>query len=212
MISPQPSRLRMKRRKTVSVTPAMGASTVAGEIRTSPIKRLAGTGFGGAGWRTGVSAPHEPELSQNFFTLLFYFPRQAARPHGAADALVRRAALIRTAVEELPPRTRRPGLHEVHKTKPSPQRGLETFTESGLVLRRCSGWSRRNLGVLAAEALHAAGGVHQLLLAGEEGVAVRANFNADVALVRRTGHKCVAARAMHAYFVISGMNGCFHGI
>src|SRR5450755_1237866 len=129
MISPQPSRLRMKRRKTVSVTPAMGASTVAGEIRTSPIKRLAGTGFGGAGWRTGVSAPHEPELSQNFFTLLFYFPRQAARPHGASDALVRRAALIRTAVEELPPRTRRPGLHEVHKTKPSPQRGLEALAE-----------------------------------------------------------------------------------
>ena len=30
MINPQPPRLRMKRRKTVSVTPAMGASTVAG--------------------------------------------------------------------------------------------------------------------------------------------------------------------------------------
>ena len=37
MISPQPPRLRMKRRKTVSVTPAMGASTVAGSIFTGPI-------------------------------------------------------------------------------------------------------------------------------------------------------------------------------
>ena len=37
MISPQPPRLRMKRRKTVSVTPAMGARTVAGAIGTLPI-------------------------------------------------------------------------------------------------------------------------------------------------------------------------------
>ena len=37
----------MKRRKTVSVTPAMGASTVAGAIRTFPIvKRREGTGVG----------------------------------------------------------------------------------------------------------------------------------------------------------------------
>jgi len=42
MISPQPPRLRMKRRKTVSVTPAMGASTVAGAMRTLPISKLGG--------------------------------------------------------------------------------------------------------------------------------------------------------------------------
>src|SRR5205085_717840 len=65
MIRPQPSRLRMKRRKTVSVTPAMGASTVAGEIRTSPMERLAETVRGGAGWRTRVSAPQPVEWSQN---------------------------------------------------------------------------------------------------------------------------------------------------
>ena len=35
MIRPHPPRLRMKRRKTVSVTPAMGASTVAGEMRNT---------------------------------------------------------------------------------------------------------------------------------------------------------------------------------
>ena len=37
MISPQPPWLRIKRRNTVSVTPAMGASTVAGAMRTGPI-------------------------------------------------------------------------------------------------------------------------------------------------------------------------------
>src|ERR1017187_2614173 len=55
------------------------------------------------------------------------------------------------------------------------------------------------LGILAAETLDASGGVHQLLLAGEKWVAGGANFHADVALVGRTGHKCVAARAMHAH-------------
>src|SRR5216684_1127398 len=70
MIRPHPPRFRMKRRKTVSVTPAMGARTVAGVIWTPPMERLVGTGFTGAPWRTRVSAPHE--LSQNFFTVLFY--------------------------------------------------------------------------------------------------------------------------------------------
>src|SRR5438045_5432187 len=42
MISPHPLRLRMKRRKTVSVTPAIGASTVAGAISTGPIEKLEG--------------------------------------------------------------------------------------------------------------------------------------------------------------------------
>src|SRR6266576_6125620 len=44
---------------------------------------------------------------------------------------------------------------------------------------------RLNLGVLATEALNAAGGVHQLLLAGEERMAIRANFYPDVALMGR---------------------------
>ena len=35
--------LLMKRRKTVSVTPAMGASTVAGATRTLPMRISAGT-------------------------------------------------------------------------------------------------------------------------------------------------------------------------
>ena len=44
MISPHPPRLRMNRRKTVSVTPAMGASTVAGAIFTGPIDKWVGKG------------------------------------------------------------------------------------------------------------------------------------------------------------------------
>src|SRR5258708_22109324 len=43
MISPQPPWLRIRRRKTVSVTPAMGANTVAGAILTGPIWRVRGT-------------------------------------------------------------------------------------------------------------------------------------------------------------------------
>src|SRR5712692_8851826 len=42
MISPQPPRLRIKRRNTVSVTPAMGARTVAGATETAPIFSLDG--------------------------------------------------------------------------------------------------------------------------------------------------------------------------
>src|ERR1019366_7079379 len=43
IIRPQPPRLRIKRRNTVSVTPAMGASTVAGRISTPPSDTDAGT-------------------------------------------------------------------------------------------------------------------------------------------------------------------------
>ena len=65
-------------------------------------------------------------------------------------------------------------------------------------------------GVLAAEALDAAGGVHELLLAGKEGMAGGADFHADVALVGGACDKSVAARAMHADLTVVGMNGCFH--
>jgi hypothetical protein len=78
----------MKRRKTVSVTPAIGASTVAGAIRTFPIVRAAGNaradavpanvGAGSVG--TGDSLVRStPGLSQNFFTalILLSFPDTA---------------------------------------------------------------------------------------------------------------------------------------
>ena len=66
--------------------------------------------------------------------------------------------------------------------------------------------------VFAAEALDAAGGVNQFLLAGEERVARRANFYADVAFVRGTRGKGAAARAMHADFMVRRMDSCLHWI
>ena len=79
---------------------------------------------------------------------------------------------------------------------------------NSLFLRRCG----LVLGVFAAEALDASGGIHELLLAGEKWMAGRAYFNADIAFVSRPRHKCISARAVHANFVISGMNGCFHRV
>src|SRR5215831_16823271 len=64
--------------------------------------------------------------------------------------------------------------------------------------------------VLAAETLHAAGSIEQFLLAGKERVALRADFYVDVALVGRTSSEMIAARALHAYFVVNGMNRCLH--
>jgi hypothetical protein len=71
-------------------------------------------------------------------------------------------------------------------------------------------FSRIAFSVLPAEALHAASGVHKLLLAGKEGMAGSADFHADVALVGRPGDECVAASAMHADFIVMRMNSCFH--
>jgi hypothetical protein len=66
--------------------------------------------------------------------------------------------------------------------------------------------------VLAAEALDAAGGIDQLLLAGKERVATRADFYADVALVCRARGKGAATGAVHAHFMIRGMDCCLHGV
>src|ERR1700721_732738 len=75
---------------------------------------------------------------------------------------------------------------------------------------RSFGFACVALGILATEALDAAGGVHQFLLAGEEGMAGGADFHADRALVRRAGRECASARAMHVDFTVIRMNGCFH--
>ena len=79
-----------------------------------------------------------------------------------------------------------------------------------LLLGGCFGFSCVALGVFAAETLDAAGGVHELLLAGKEGMAGGADFHADVAFVGGAGDKCVTAGAMHADFAVAGMDGCFH--
>ncbi len=68
------------------------------------------------------------------------------------------------------------------------------------------------LGILAAEALDAACGVDQLLLAGKERVAGGADFDMDVALVGGASGKIVAASALYVYLVVAGVNAFFgHG-
>ncbi len=68
------------------------------------------------------------------------------------------------------------------------------------------------LGILAAEAFYAAGGVQQFLLAGKERMAIRADFYVDVAAMSRARAKAMATRTHDANFVISGMNSCFHDL
>jgi len=63
---------------------------------------------------------------------------------------------------------------------------------------------------LLLEAVDASLGIHQLLAAGEERVAVRTNFNAQVALMRGTCLEGVPAGADNVYFFVGGMNTGFH--
>src|SRR5579885_2383674 len=64
--------------------------------------------------------------------------------------------------------------------------------------------------VFLLEAVHTAFGVHQLLPAREEGVAVRADFHSDIAFVSRARFERVPAGADHVYIFIGGMNSSFH--
>jgi hypothetical protein len=68
------------------------------------------------------------------------------------------------------------------------------------------------LRVFATEAFYSASGVNQLLFAGEERVAIGANFHGDVALVRGTRGEIVAAGAMHLYRLICWMNTSLHDL
>src|SRR5713226_4090415 len=84
MIRPHPPRSRINRRKTVSVTPAMGASTVAGAMRTPPIITDEGTGTACpakvACVVAGDSPALGPEASQYLRTALFYPPLKTKPP------------------------------------------------------------------------------------------------------------------------------------
>src|SRR5262245_32478145 len=66
------------------------------------------------------------------------------------------------------------------------------------------------LAVLAVEALDPAGGVHELLLAGEEGMARRADLDVD-ALLRGAGFDDIAACADDGALLVAGMNAFLHG-
>lgn len=67
------------------------------------------------------------------------------------------------------------------------------------------------VGVLFGEAFDAAGGVDELLFAGEEGVAIGADFDVEaVAFDGRASLKIMAAGAVNRYGVIIGVNTGFH--
>jgi hypothetical protein len=81
-----------------------------------------------------------------------------------------------------------------------------------LLLRFRRGSSRiPDLLVFLLEAIHAAFGVNQLLLACEEGVAAGTDFYADIALVSGTGAELVAAGADYINFFVRRVDTGFHG-
>jgi hypothetical protein len=70
-----------------------------------------------------------------------------------------------------------------------------------------SGWF---LAVALVEAIDASRGIDQLLFAGEERVASRANFDVQVALLGRAGLECLAASAGNSYIDVFWVNSWFH--
>lgn len=87
--------------------------------------------------------------------------------------------------------------------------------------KKCANWARSLflcggggggfVGVLLLEALDAAGCVDQLLLAGEEWVALRADFDADqFAFAGGAGLEGASAGAVNRDSVIIGVNSFFH--
>lgn len=59
------------------------------------------------------------------------------------------------------------------------------------------------------KAVNAPASIHQLLLAGEEGMALGANFDLQFRL-NRTGFECLTAHAMNGRLAIFGMDLFFH--
>src|SRR5487761_2636178 len=77
-----------------------------------------------------------------------------------------------------------------------------------------SGRFCRGLGLLRvflAEFLHTAGGVHDLLLAGVERMAIGAHLDMQRLAHGRVGLPSIAAAAGNLDFVIVGVDVCFHG-
>lgn len=77
-------------------------------------------------------------------------------------------------------------------------------------LLRWSSFRRFLLTITPIEAIHAAGRVNQLLLAGKKRMAGRADFNVEIAFARRTRLKRLATGAGHGYFFIFRVNSGFH--
>src|SRR5580692_4372921 len=144
----------MNRRNTVSVTPAIGARTVAGRTITAPIRNSAGT-------RTLSGIVCSTGLSQFFFTVN---PRPAIRNPRDFDAKAP------APNKREPPPQRRLYRYALRLNLLGDCLSLFGFGFIGL-------------GVLPAEPLHAPSSVNQPLLAGKERMASRTDFHVNVALV-----------------------------
>ena len=66
------------------------------------------------------------------------------------------------------------------------------------------------LAIAFVEAIDASRGIDQLLFAGKEGVASRANFDVQVAFLGRARLKRLAASAGNIYFDVFWVNSWFH--
>ena len=73
--------------------------------------------------------------------------------------------------------------------------------------RGFGGWF---LAIALVEAIDTSGSIDELLFAGEEGVASRANFDVQVALLGRAGRECFAASAANGYINVFWVNSWFH--
>src|SRR5258708_26585731 len=98
------------------------------------------------------------------------------------------------------------------KRKAPAKAGAEKPCQSAKIRDQTLLLCRLHFRILPAEALHAASGIHKLLLAGEERMACRADFHVDISLMGRACRKAAAAGAHNANFVVSGMNSCLHGV
>ena len=73
--------------------------------------------------------------------------------------------------------------------------------------RGFGGWF---LAIALVEAIDAPGSIDELLFAGEEGVASRANFDVQVALLGGAGMERLAASAGNCYIDVFWVNSWFH--
>lgn len=83
--------------------------------------------------------------------------------------------------------------------------GLTQLLASGRRFRRSF------LAITLIETIYASCCINQLLFAGEEGMARRADFDVQVAILRGASLKAFATRAGDVYFLILRMNFWFHG-
>ena len=60
------------------------------------------------------------------------------------------------------------------------------------------------------ELINTSAGVNKLLLTGEEGVALGANFNSHLAALGGTGNNSFAASALNDTLYVIGMDSAFH--